>query len=90
MIQNIHIKCLFTKSHLRTCFLLLKRRKRKRKRPATFHAYVHKLQKIKMKRFTKLSRHNTAVMQISKVKSVKPYPTSLINNLCDEQLGDEW
>lgn len=60
---------------------------KKRKRPAIFHAYVHKLQKIKTKRVTELSRHNTAVMQICKVKSVKPYPASLINNLCDEQLG---
>lgn len=87
MIQEIHIKCLFTKPRLHTCFLLLKK---KRKRPAIFHAYVHKLQKIKTKRVTKLSRHNTAVMQICKVKSVKPYPASLINNLCDEQLGTIW
>lgn len=66
-----------------TCFLPLK--KKQKKRPATFHATQNK--KIKTKRFTKLSRHNTAAMQICKVKSVKSYPASLINNLCDEQLG---
>lgn len=59
--------------------------KETKKRPATFHATQNK--KIKTKRFTKLSRHNTAAMQICKVKSVKSYPASLINNLCDEQLG---
>lgn len=83
MIQEIHIKCLFTKPHLNNWFLLLKKKKEK----DPLHFKLHKLQKMKTKRFTKLSRHNTAVIQIHKVESVKPYPASLINNLHDEQLG---
>lgn len=86
MIQEIDIKCLFTKPHLHTWFLLLKKKKAKEK--GLLHFTQHKLQKIK--RLTKLSRHNTVVTQIHKVKFVKPYPASLINNLCDEQLGTIW
>lgn len=83
MIQEIHVKCLFTNPHLNTCFLPLK----KKKENDLLHFIQHKLQRIKTKRFTELSSHNTAAMQIRKVKSLKSYPASLINSLCDEQLG---
>lgn len=86
MIQEIHIRCLFIKPHLNNRFLLLKKKEEK----GLLYFMLHKLQKIKTKRFTKLSRHNTSVIQIHKVKFIKPYPASRINNLHHEQLGTIW
>jgi len=65
-----------TPTHVFFAACRLKEKKKKEKGPRHCYDYVCKLQKMKTKRFTKLSRHDTTVIQVRKVKPVKTYPAS--------------